>query len=348
MKKLIKLLAAVCAIGAIAVGYVAFKWYTDNKRPNFGKDTVIYVHPGTPVNEVFDMIVDSAKVKSARSLTRVFTQKQVADYMKPGRYVIKPSHSSVYVARMLNNGWQTPMNLVLSGTLRTNGGIARKIASQMMVDSTSIANALEDSSFLAQYGFTPKNVFSMFIPDTYQMYWTASVEEIFARQREAYDLYWTPENLRKAEAQGLTKEQVSIVASIVKGETNYEPEMPSIAGVYLNRYHVGMKLQADPTIAYILDYKVNRILKSYLEIDSPYNTYMYAGLPPGPICVPTKACLDAVLNPDKHGYLYFCANSNFNGSHKFAATYSEHLKNAREFQSALNKREAQKRAAQAN
>lgn len=170
------------------------------------------------------------------------------------------------------------------------------------------------------------------------MYWTATVEDILQKQKDAYDAYWTDERVAKAKKQGLTKEEVSILASIVKGETNYEPEMPSVAGVYLNRLHTGMKLQADPTVAYCLDYSVNRILLKHLEIDSPYNTYMHFGLPPGPIAVPTKACLDAVLDPDRHGYLYFCANADFSGTHKFAVTYSEHLRNAREFQAALNAR----------
>ena len=126
-----------------------------------------------------------------------------------------------------------------------------------------------------------------------------------------------------------------MLASIVNGETNHVPEMPSVAGVYLNRLHKGMKLQADPTVAFCLDYSVNRILKKHLEIDSPYNTYLYAGLPPAPICVPSRAALEAVLNPDSHGYLYFCASPDFDGTHRFAATYAEHLRNARAYQQAL-------------
>lgn len=344
LRIILAVFAALASLCLLCCAVYAYGWYMDNRCPNFEEEAGIFVYPDTGVDEVFDMIVDEAKVKSARSLSRVFSQKQVACYMKPGHYVIKPSYSSVYVARMLNNGWQSPTKLVLSGTLRTKSALAKRISSQMMVDSTSVANALDDEVLLSGYGFTPQNVFSMFIPDTYEMYWTASVEEILSRQKEMYDQFWTEENLSKAEALGLTQEQVSVVASIVNGETNFEPEMPSVAGVYLNRYRTGMKLQADPTIAYILDYKVNRILNKYLDIDSPYNTYKYAGLPPGPICVPTRSSLEAVLNPDRHAYLYFCANSNFDGTHKFASSYPEHLRNARAFQSALNKREAQKRA----
>lgn len=340
MKKkpiILTVVAAVLAVGAVGAA-VFGRWFVDNKQPNFKREAVIYVYPGMSAGQVLENIADSAGVQRIGSLKRAFADKQVETYMQPGRYVVKPSSTSVYVARMLNNQWQTPTSLVLSGTMRDKGAIARKIANQMMVDSAEVHAALNDDVLLSKYGFDSSNVFSLIIPDTYEMYWTASVEDILQKQKDAYDAFWTEDNLRKARAQGLTKEEVSIVASIVKGETNYEPEMPSVAGVYLNRLRIGMKLQADPTVAYCFGYKLNRILLKHLEVDSPYNTYMYAGLPPGPIAVPTKACLEAVLNPDRHGYLYFCANSDFSGTHKFAVTYSEHLRNAREFQTALNNR----------
>lgn len=340
MKKkpiILTVVAAVLAVGAVGAA-VFGRWLVDNKQPNFKREAVIYVYPGMSAGQVLENIADSAGVQRIGSLKRAFADKQVETYMQPGRYVVKPSSTSVYVARMLNNQWQTPTSLVLSGTMRDKGAIARKIANQMMVDSAEVHAALNDDVLLSKYGFDSSNVFSLIIPDTYEMYWTASVEDILQKQKDAYDAFWTEDNLRKARAQGLTKEEVSIVASIVKGETNYEPEMPSVAGVYLNRLRIGMKLQADPTVAYCFGYKLNRILLKHLEVDSPYNTYLYAGLPPGPIAVPTKACLEAVLNPDRHGYLYFCANSDFSGTHKFAVTYSEHLRNAREFQTALNNR----------
>jgi UPF0755 protein len=171
------------------------------------------------------------------------------------------------------------------------------------------------------------------------MYWTDSIDEIFARQKKAWDAFWTPDNIAKARRQGLSKLEVSILASIVKGESNMPSDYARIAGVYLNRLHKGMKLQADPTVAFLLNYETGRILKKDLRIDSPYNTYVYAGLPPGPINVPGKEYLDAVLNPDTaSGYMFFCADPSFDGSHRFAKTYADHLKNARAFQKALNQR----------
>lgn len=339
-KTIISLVAGVIAILLALAGVRAYNWYGDNRLPNFTREAVVYVYPQTTVAEVFANIADSAGVKRPRSLHRAFESKEVRNYLQPGRYVVKPEHSSVYVARMLNNAWQTPASLVLSGTMRKNSQIAQKVGRQLMIDSTAVAQALADEELLARYGFTPQNVFSLIIPDTYQIYWTVTVDELFDRLKKAYDDFWTEDNVRKAEAQGLTREEASILASIVKGETNYEPEMPTIAGVYLNRLHKGMRLQADPTIAFCYDYTLNRILRAHLDVESPYNTYKYAGLPPGPIAVPTRACLNAVLNPDIHDYIFFCANSNFNGSHKFAASYSEHLKNARDFQQALNRRNA--------
>ncbi len=333
-------LAVGCAAAAcvLAAGMVFGTYLSDNKLSNFRRATVLYVYPDTGVDEVLRNIMDSCRVMRPRSLRRTFESKQVSAYLKPGRYVLEPGHTSAYAARMLNNGWQTPCTLVLSGTLRQKGVIARKISSQLMIDSATVASALNDPQLLSRYGFTPGNVFSMIIPDSYQMYWTAGISEILDCQKKAYDAFWTAERLRQAQAQGLTPEQVSIVASIVKGESNYEPEFPKIAGVYLNRLRKGMRLQADPTIAFCYDYSINRILRKHLNVESPYNTYIYQGLPPGPICVPTKACLEAVLSPDRHGYLYFCANSNFDGSHLFAVTYEQHLKNARAFQAALNER----------
>ena len=338
-KTLTVILIAGLVIAAVAALF-GYRWFTDNKMPNFRRQAVIYVRPGDDAATVMKTIADSAGVVNASSLERMFNDKRVVEFMQPGRYVVKPSSTSVYVARMLNNGWQTPTRLVLSGTMRRKGDIARKIANQMLVDSAEVAAALSDDILLAKYGFNSQNVFSLFIPDTYEMYWTASVEDILQKQKDAWDAFWTPENLSKAERLGLTKEQVSILASIVKGETNYEPEMPTIAGVYLNRLRIGMPLQADPTVAYCFDYQPTRILKRHLEVDSPYNTYTHVGLPPGPIAVPTKACLEAVLNPGQHNYLFFCANADFSGTHAFASTLSEHNRNARAFQAELNRRNA--------
>lgn len=334
MKKYIIISAAVAAMALACI--FAGLWYTDNRRPNFRHSQVLYVYPDMTASQVLESL-DTVALRP-RSLARAFDRQEVAQKIKPGRYVIEPSSTSMYVARMVSFGWQTPQNLTLSGTIRTKGSIARKISSQMMVDSASVASALDSAEFLAGYGFTPENVFAMILPDTYQMYWTASVKDIFDRFKREYDVFWTKERLAKAKAQRLSPMEVSVVASIVSGETLKSFEYPVIAGVYLNRYRKGMKLQADPTVCFCWNYELDRVLKKHLTIDSPYNTYRYAGLPPAPINVPPKACIDAVLDPDKHGYIYFCASPEFDGTHRFAVSYSEHLKNARAFQKALTAR----------
>ena len=343
-KKIALVCVAVFAVLAGVGGFVFGRYWIDNKEPNFAKEYVLYVYPETTVGQVVDSLCAGAEVIRPKSLERAFAKMDVAHGMKPGRYVVDTGVPSIYVARMLVYGWQTPQNMTLSGTLRKKDRIAQRIGSQMMVDSAAVANALNDKEFLAKYGFTPENVFALILPDTYEMYWTASIEDIFDRFKKEYDAFWTEERVAKAKAQGLSKMQVSVLASIVSGETLKSFEYPVIAGVYLNRYKIGMKLQADPTIAFCYDYTLDRILKKHLTVDSPYNTYKHVGLPPAPINVPPKGCLEAVLNPEKHKYIYFCASPAFDGTHRFAVSYGDHLKNAREFQRELTKRRKAKAA----
>ncbi len=338
--------AAVAVLLAGAAGFFFGRYWSDNRKPNFSEKYVLYVRPDMTAGQVMDSLAAGAGTLRPKSVERTFKKMEVAQKMKPGRYVVEPSATSVYVARMLVFGWQTPQNLTLSGTLRTRERIAQRIGSQMMVDSASVYNALTDKVFLEGYGFTPENVFALILPDTYEMYWTASVKEIFDRFKKEYDAFWTEERLAKAKAQGLSQMEVSVMASIVRGETLKDFEFPIIAGVYMNRYRKGMKLQADPTIAFCYGYTLDRILKKHLTVDSPYNTYKYVGLPPAPINVPSKGCIDAVLNPDRHDYIYFCASPAFDGTHRFAVTYSEHLKNARAFQRELTARRKAKAAAE--
>ena len=343
-KNLVLIVAAAVAVAGAVCCFVAGRYYVDNKKSNFTEDYVLYVYGNTTDVQVMDSLKANAGVVRPGSLKRCFDKMDVAGNIKPGRYVISTESPSIYVARMLVFGWQTPQKLTLSGTMRSKGSIAKKISSQMMVDSVSVATALNDPVFLAGYGFTPENVFALFLPDTYEMFWTASVTEIFSRMKKEYDAFWNSDRLAKARAQRLTPMQVSVLASIVSGETLKQFEYPVIAGVYLNRYRKGMKLQADPTVAFCYDYKLDRILKKHLTVDSPYNTYKYAGLPPAPINVPPKACLDAVLEPQNHNYIYFCASPAFDGTHRFAVSYADHLKNARAFQRELTARRRAKAA----
>lgn len=338
-KKLICIVAALAVVAITIVGCVGWTYLRDNKLGNFEGKAQIYVRPEMTPEDVICQLESQTTIIRPKALKKVFKKKQVAEYITPGYYVISSKTSSVALARMLNNGWQTPVTMVISGTLRLKSELASKISKALMIDSSDVRKALDDKEFLSKYGFTPQTVFAMIIPDNYSCYWTASLEDIFGIFKKSYDRFWTDENKQKARSLKLSQMEVSILASIVQGETNYEPEQPKIAGVYLNRLRRGMPLQACPTVCFCYDYKINRVLNRHLQCDSPYNTYRYPGLPPGPICSPSKSCLNAVLNPDcKDGYLYFCANSDFSGTHLFARSSAEHAKNARAFQRKLSTR----------
>jgi len=349
-KPLRVLIIVACILAGFLFGYgVAFVWgwLRDNKIANFNADYELFVYPEDNASDIAKRISSEADVKWPSHFEHLFKKHGVDSLMKPGHYVIKSGSRSIYVVRMLNNGWQTPVNLIFSGTMRRPQDIAKRISRQMMLDSLSVLEALSDEDLLSKFEVTPATVFSLIIPDTYQMYWTAGMEDILSKLKIASDNFWTQSNIKKAKDLNLTPLQVSILASIVNSETNYVPEMPSVAGVYLNRLAIGMKLQADPTVAFCYDFKVRRIYRKMLSFDSPYNTYRYAGLPPAPICVPSKDALNAVLNayygegftsPTGKGNIYFCADPSFNGRHRFSHSFSEHKKNARAFTRALSKK----------
>ena len=340
MKKTIwSIVAALTLFAALQ----AWGWLRDNRIPAFTGRARVFVVDTTSVDGVISQIKAQTGIRFEKSLRKVFERKRVAEYLCEGSYLIEPSHSAVYVARMLNNKWQTPTRLTLGGSLRLKSEIASKIGRQMMLDSAEVHAALEDEVFLRKFGVTPKTVFSLIIPDTYEIWWDESLSSLFSRFTKGYADFWTEERDRKAKELKLSRLQVSILASIVNCESNYVPEYPKIAGVYLTRLNRGMKLQADPTVAFCYDFKLDRILKKHLNVNSPYNTYRKAGLPPGPICCPSKDALDAVLNADmSSGYVFFCASPDFDGTHRFARTYKEHQVNSKAFQRELDKRTKKK------
>lgn len=329
MKKVIKyILAAIAFFVLMQIwGYIR-----DSKFPNFTATSQIYVTDTTTVDGVIAQIKSSSGIRFEKSLRKVFERKRVSEFMCPGHYTIEPSYSSVYVARMLNNAWQRPVRVTLSGSLRLKSEIASKIGKKMLLDSATIHQALNDDAFLKKFGFNSQTVFALIIPDTYEIYWDASLEDLFALFKREYDKFWTSDRRAKASSLRLNPLQVSILASIVRCESNYIPEYKDLAGVYVNRLRRGMKLQACPTVAFCYDFKLTRILNQHLKVDSPYNTYTHKGLPPGPICCPTKEALDAVLDANiTSGYLYFCASTTKLGQHLFSKTFKEHSRNAQTY-----------------
>lgn len=331
----LRFVAGIAAVVLAVLALYCWDILRGNRLPAFRGDAQVYVDESTTPEDVILQIKGQTSIRWEGALRRTFERKQVAKYITPGHYTVKAGYSCVYVARMLNNCWQSPIQLNISPSLRLKKDLARSISSQLQLDSLAIAKALDDKAFLKRYGVTPATVYNIIIPDTYDMYWDASIGELFSTLKGEYDRFWTDERKALAAGKKLTPEQVGIVASIVCRESNYVPEYPKIAGVYISRLRRGMPLQADPTIAFCYDYSLNRILKKHLKVDSPYNTYTHKGLPPGPIGIASKAALEAALEADTDsGWLYFCASPALDGTHVFAKSYSQHQKNAKAFQKA--------------
>jgi UPF0755 protein len=245
--------------------------------------------------------------------------------------------------RVLASGMQTPVQLTF-GSFRTRHRFAGAIANQLEIDSLALLNSLTDNEVAKHFGFNEETFPTMFIPDTYEVYWNISLDDFLKRMGKEWQRFWQSKG-REEQCKwiGLSRTEVSILASIVDEETAKVDEMPNIASVYLNRLRKGMALQADPTVRYALNsYASNRVLIKHTRVRSPYNTYTRVGLPPGPICIPSPQAIDAVLDYEPHSYLYFCAKADFSGYHTFAKTYAQHLVNAAAYQRALSHRNATK------
>jgi len=255
-----------------------------------------------------------------------------------GRYALEAGQSMYGLLKNIRNKCQTPVDLVVP-SVRTLEDMAGRLSSKLMMDSLTLLNYMNDPATCKKYGYDSHNLASMFIPNTYEVYWDVTPEQLLDRMKKESDNFWTQERKNKAKALNLKPEEVITLASIVDEETANNAEKPRIAGLYLNRLRIGMPLQSDPTVRYALgDFTIRRVLAEYLKIDSPYNTYMYRGLPPGPIRVPSISGIDAVLNHENNKYLYMCAKEDFSGTHNFAVTSAEHTANARRYIQALNAR----------
>jgi UPF0755 protein len=257
--------------------------------------------------------------------------------LKAGHYIIKQGQSVISIVRMFVLGEQSPVNLVI-GEARTLPQLAGRLSKQIMADSTALLSALRNSELKARYGYQRDSIIAMFVPNTYQVYWTITPEQLLERMNREYNAFWNRDREAKLATTKLTKYQAMTLASIVYEETKNRGEMPKIAGVYINRLRKKMPLQACPTVKYAMgDFTLTRILYKHLRYDSPFNTYRNAGLPPAPICIPSIAAIDAVLNYDKNNYLYFCAKPEFDGTHNFARTLREHNANSRKYNEALKR-----------
>lgn len=327
---------AVAAAGAVAILAVYQTVMSPNIETKDGKKCAIYLKDGSTFEDVKKALEETNALKSMSSFEMTAKLKRYGDHVKCGYYEIDNKTSNFDLVRKLASGNQTPVKLTFNN-IRTAEDLSGRIANVLELDSLEILNIVKDNEKLSEYGVDTCTVLALFIPNTYEMYWNISAEKLMQRMKKEYDTFWNADRKAKLANTGLKQLEVSTLASIVEEETIKRDEQPIVAGLYLNRYRTGMKLESDPTVKYAMkDFTIKRVLTRMLETDSPYNTYKYAGLPPGPIRIPSISAIDAVLNYKKHNYIFMCAKEDFSGYHNFAITSEEHVANARRYQQKLN------------
>ncbi|MCL2097767.1 MAG: endolytic transglycosylase MltG [Bacteroidales bacterium] len=325
----------------LIIAAIGLRYYLLRNSPNVqveGAATYLYIPTGATMEQVLDSLRKLKALKVESRFIKAAESKKYASSIRPGRYKLTDGMTNTALLNKLIRGLQDPVRLTLSGNIRSNERLAFLMSRYVEADSAIIAFTLNDPTVASEYGFTPATIMGMFIPNTYEVYWNTAPEALLKRMKREYDNFWTGKRKNKAETLGLSLQEVTVLAAIVYEEILKNDEMPRIAGVYMNRLKKKMTLDADPTLKFAAgDFTLRRILNRHKLIDSPYNTYKYTGLPPGPICVPSAAAIDAVLNYEQHDYLYFCAKPDLSGYHDFAKTLAQHNQNARNYHQMLNR-----------
>ena len=331
-KKILSVLAA-CAAAALLAALILFVQFKGNA---VRAEYELYIGSQADYAQVVDSLMPHIRHRAA---FRFYAKRiGLARSFKPGHYTLTRGMNVIRIARTIKLGLQTPVRVTINN-VRIPAQLAAKLAAQIEADSAALMAVLASGPKARELGFDSITLFSMFIPDSYEFYWTVTPEELVGRMKREYDRFWTPERDALRKRSGLSRLEVMTLASIVYEETRMTDEMPRVAGVYINRLKRGIPLQADPTIKYAMqDFALRRILYKHLRFPSPYNTYINKGLPPSPICMPGKNAIDAVLNFEKHDYIFFCARPTFDGYHNFARTLDEHMKNARAYSAELDRR----------
>lgn len=333
----IALLLAVALIAALIFLWKPIKAIYLSGVPRSAEKTFICIPTGATFDQVVTLLSKAKLIDDESSFRWLAKQMNyVKNPMRAGRFEIRPGWTNRDLIAHLRAGEQAPVRVVLNNE-RFAEEIAGQVSRFLEPDSLTLLKTFRDAAFLKEIGYTPETFLSAFIPNTYEMYWNTTPKDFVKRILKEHDAFWGKNGRReKAKALGLNEEQVYTMASIVERETNYNPEKPTIAGVYLNRLKIGMRLQADPTCVFATrDFATRRVTTYHTTFDSPYNTYVYTGLPPGPISMAAIPTIDAVLNPEQHDYLYFCAKPDDSGTHAFAATFAAHKVNAERFQASL-------------
>jgi UPF0755 protein len=334
------IVAASMIVFTVMLSSFSFYGYQMFFTPNIlieKPDQLFIIPSGTTFKEIQNRFYDERIVNDPITFGFLARAKGYSDNVKHGVYLLKSNMTNLQVINLLKSGRQAAVKVTFNSARKIND-LAAKLTANLEMDSATLAPYLLSDSVARAYGFDQENFISMFLPNTYEVYWTSDPTELLDRMKLEYERFWTEERRAKAKKLGLTPKQVSTLASIVDSETNIMDEAPTIAGVYLNRIKKGYLLQADPTLVFAIgDFSMKRVLTIHKEVDSKYNTYKYYGLPPGPIMMPSLKVVEAVLNAEDHNYLYFCAKEDFSGRHVFAKNLIDHNANATRFQQALNK-----------
>jgi len=340
MNSTIRIILAIFAALCLLAAFYFYQKIFGSGVPRDLESYYVKIPTGSNFEDVISILQGNNIVQDEQIFRELAEQMNYKrDPMRSGRYEIQPGWSNVQLIRHLRNGPQAPIDLVLTNE-RLIEDVAGKAASFIEPDSFAILTLLRDEAYIRSLGYTPETLMSLFIPNTYEFFWNSTPQQFVERMAKEHKAFWDKNNRRaKAERLNMTPEQVYTLASIVEKETNQNPEKPRIAGVYLNRLDMGMRLQADPTVVFATrQFDLKRVLNRHLEIDSPYNTYKYTGLPPGPITMASIASIDAVLNAEDHDYIFFCAKGDGSGYHAFAETLAGHNQNVARYVRNLRER----------
>jgi UPF0755 protein len=335
MKKYLTIGGVVLAILLVLVIYPFYKWvFAPSVRIPDGDTYDLYIPTGADYTYVGEKLLEDRVITNPEGFQRVARQMNYHRHVYPGRYVLHEGMSNRELIQLLRSGSQTPIQFTFV-KFRRPEDFALHTSERLELSKTELMAVLEDEAFLSEFGLTPETALGIMIPNTYEMYWSknkTSAKEFVRRMYKEYRAFWNDSRRAQRQRLGLTRQEVMTLASIVEEETNKADERATVAGVYLNRIRKKMRLEADPTVKYAVgDFTIKRVLNSHLEYDSPYNTYMYAGIPPGPICTPSIPSIDAVLADERHDYIFFCAKADGSGYHHFSKTLSEHLAYARNY-----------------
>ncbi len=343
VRKFFKALGILIVPILLLAGAAAYYLHQQINVPNVrslaeGKAHTVYIASNSSLDDVVTSFKEAKVLEDTESFLWTAGKMNLKKHIHPGKYEIKQGLNNRQLVRQLRSGKSQAVDVTVISQ-RTLERVAGAVGKQLEADSTEIINLLRDQQYIKDLGFDSVSIASLIVPDTYRFGWSTDAKGFLSRMKTEYDRFWNEERTAKAKKQGVSPYEAMILASIVESETNKKDEMARIAGVYLNRHRKGWKLEADPTVKFAMgNFALRRILLKHLEYDSPYNTYMYEGFPPGPICIPSKSAIKGVINAEQHKYMYFCARDDFSGYHNFARTLREHNVNARNYHKALKAR----------